>query len=424
MFKIDLTKKYVLAVSGGIDSMAMLYYFASLLPRPDFSVVTVNHGIRKEAQADCEFVKNYCQQLGVECQIYSVNVPEYRRENKLSEETSARLLRYGILDGLQCDYICLAHHKSDNAETVLMHILRGSGPHGACGISRESGKYIRPLLDWSKKDIEHYVNINGIPFVNDSTNSDTKYTRNFMRLEVMPLLKTINSEVEDNIIRFADNIALDNGYLDSLADISTVEFSDNKAAIPLDLLSQHKAISYRVLRKTFAELGVFKDIEKTHIEAILDLLNGQGGKKVYLPFGYIAVNDYNYITLEKFDAEEITYFEIPFAVGRTVTPVGVVGVSEKQSENSLMIDLNKMPSNAVIRLKRQGDVFEKFGGGTKTLKKYLIDEKIPQRKRQRLPLIASGNEVLVICGVEISEKLKVNDDSKVYYISLEKENVL
>ena len=424
MINLDLTKKYVLAVSGGIDSMVMLHCFAAYCPRPNFSVVTVNHGIRTEAQSDCEFVKRYCGELGVSCEIYIVNVPEYSKESKLSEETAARILRYKVLDGIDCDYVCLAHHQGDNAETVLMHVLRGSGALGASGIKRQNGKYLRPLLDMSRDEIERYASEHNVPFVNDSTNDETKYTRNYIRKKIIPALKELNPSAEQNIIRFAENIAADNEYLDSLADISTVEFSFNSARIPVSLLIQPQPIAYRILSKTFRQLGVVKDVERTHVDAIIGLAQGQGGRKAYLPFGYIAVNDYEYVTIEQLEITDESEYELPSALGQTVTPVGVVEVSQTERTDCLKIDVNKLPVDAVFRFKRQGDVFAKFGGGSKPLKKYLIDRKIPQRQRQNLLLVASGNEVFVILGVEISEKLKVTDESNVYYISIKKENVL
>lgn len=424
MIKLDLTAKYALAVSGGVDSMTMLHMFASLSPRPDFFVVTVNHNIRQEAQSDCDFVRSYCDRLNVECRVVSVDVPTYAWDNRLSEETAARILRYKVLDDLECDYVCLAHHKSDNAETVLMHILRGSGARGASGIRAQNGKYLRPLLDMTREEIELYAAQHNVPCVHDVTNDDDKYSRNFIRQNIIPQLQKVYPAAEQNIVRFAENIAEDCDYLDSLADVSSVEFGIDYARIPAALLLQPKPLAYRVANKTFSRLGVHKDIEKTHVEALIDLSCGVGGRRVNLPFGFVAVSDYNFVTLERVNCEQSAGFEIPFSVGTTVTPVGVVTVSKTPRDNALMFDLNKLPKDAVLRLKRQGDVFEKFGGGSKTLKKYLIDKKVPQRHRNGLVLVACGNEAYIICGVEISDKVRVTDASDVYYIYVTKDGTV
>lgn len=423
MIKLDFTAKYALAVSGGVDSMTMLHMFASLSPRPNFFVVTINHNIRKEAQSDCDFVQSYCKQLKVECHTVFVDVPRYASERKLSEETAARILRYEALDNADCDYVCLAHHMDDNAETVLMHILRGAGARGAAGIRKQNGKYLRPLLDMSREEIEQYASQHNVPYVHDSTNDETKYTRNFIRRKVLPLLRELNPNAEQNIVRFAENIAEDSDYLDSLADTLEAECFAGCASIPTSLLKMPKPLAYRVLNKVFNALGIYKDIEKTHIEAIIDLASGVGGRQVNLPFGFIAVNDYDVITIQPAAEFAPVEFEIPFAIGATTTPMGVVEVSKTFMENALRIDVTKLPPDAVFRLKRQGDVFTKFGGGSKTLKKYLIDKKISQRFRNGLILVASGNEVYVICGLEISDKVKVDDNSDTYYIAVRKETV-
>lgn len=418
MIKLDLTAKYVLAVSGGVDSMTMLHMFSSLSPRPDFCVVTVNHNIRDNAQSDCDFVENYCKKLNVKCRTVFVDVPAYAKENKISEETAARILRYQALDGEPCDFICLAHHMGDNAETVLMHILRGSGSNGACGIRTQKGKYVRPLLDMTREQILEYAAKNNVPYVHDSTNDETKYTRNFIRLNVLPSLKKLNPNAERNIARFAENVAEDCDYLDSLADVSSVEFAPMLARIPIALLRQPKPVSQRIIYKVFNRLGVYKDIEKTHITALIDLARGNGGRQVNLPFGFVAVCDYDFVTIEQSYNTLVDEFEIPFATGKIVTPIGIVEVGKTESKNALRFDLNKLPDGCVFRLKRQGDTFTKFGGGTKQLKKYLIDKKIPQRLRERLLLIANGSEVYAICGVEISDKIKTDDKSDIYYLTV------
>ena len=415
---LDLQLKYALAVSGGVDSMVMLHKFATLSPRPDFYVVTVNHGIRKEAESDCQVVADYCKQLGVECRVVIVDVPSYCEQHKLSIETGARILRYQVLNSLECDYVCLAHNANDNAETVLMHILRGSGAKGATGIKRINDKYFRPLLDLTREQIVQYAKDNNVPFVTDSTNDDTKYTRNFVRHKVLPLLTELNASAQQNILRFASNIAEDDEYLDSLADISTVEFATNLARVPKKLLLQPVPIAYRVLSKVFNVLGVFYDIEKTHFDAIVAIAQNVGGKRVNLPFNYVAINDYEHITICLNESNSATIVGIPFKIGRTETPLGVVEVSDHPLPDSLRIDVDKIPKTAVFRTRMQGDSFTKFGGGTKTLKDFLIDKKIPQRNRDSLLLVADGSNVLVICDVEISNSVKVEQKAKAYYIKL------
>ncbi len=416
MLKIDVTKKYALAVSGGVDSMVMLHAFAHHLPRPNFFVVTVNHNIRKEGVSDCKFVANYCQNLGIECQIFDVDAPGHATENKLSLETSARTLRYQIFEKLSCDYLCLAHHQRDNVETVLMHILRGSGLAGAQGIKQYNGKYFRPLLNLSKEQIEKYAKDNDVPFVTDTTNYDDKYTRNYIRNKVLPLLVEICPGAEQNVARFAQNVAVDEEFLRSLADISAVQFDDANAKIPIELLKQPHPIAFRVIKKVFEQLGVYCDVESNHLQAICNVANNFGGKQTHLPFGYVAINDYNCVTICKTLEISLDEWLIPFAVGVTQTPLGMVEVCQQPSNDALRFDLCAIPTTAVFRQRQSGDIFTKFGGGTKPLKEYLIDKKIPQRERDQLLLVADGHNVLAIVGVEISDSIKTEPNSQVYYI--------
>lgn len=419
---IDRTKKYALAVSGGADSMVMLHCFASLLPRPDFFVVTINHGIRQEAADDCAFVQEYCKKLNVECRVFCVDAPAYSKENKISLETAARILRYKVLDEQQCDLVCLAHHSGDNAETILMHLIRGSGAEGACGIRKLSGKYFRPLLSVTKRQIEDYAKANNVPFVQDSTNDDVTYRRNYVRHVILPELKKIVPAVEQNLERFAQNVAADNELLNSLADDSAVTIDGKTAKIPCELLNQPTPLAYRILKKTFARLGIFYDIESTHLAAICELATKCGGKSVDLPFGYVAISDYGTLSIEPQNAYDCPPFEIPFATGETQTPFGQVTVTKEKTPDGLAVDMNKLPRTAVIRNYRRGDAFTKFGGGTKPLNRYFIDKKIPERKRKTVPIIAIGNVALVVCGVEIADTVRTTAYSDVWYVTFYPQN--
>lgn len=404
--------------------MVMLHAFANHLPRPNFFVATVNHNIRKEGASDCQFVADYCKKLGVECQIYNIDAPTHAQQNKLSLETSARLLRYQIFDKLHCDFVCTAHHQRDNVETVLMHVIRGSGLVGAQGIKQYNGRYFRPLLQWSKQQIDDYARDNNVPFVIDQTNADDSYLRNYVRNRILPLLRDVCPSVEQNITKFAQNVTNDEQFLSSLADISTVQFIDDGAKIPLSLLEQPEPIAYRIIKKVMEKLGVFYDVERCHYKAICDVAHNVGGKQTYLPFGYVAINDYDHVTICKDVKTLATEWQIPFAEGITQTPLGTVLVTSEVQQDSLRFDIDKIPSTAVFRTRKIGDVFTKFGGGTKSLKEYLIDKKIPQRERDKLIVVADGHNVLIVVGVEIADSVKTKDQSKTYYIKNFKESEL
>lgn len=400
--------------------MAMLDMFVRHEPKLHFSVVTVDHSLRKESGSDCLFVQQWCAQHGVKCDIVKVDVNSYCREKGVSVETGARILRYEALNGRQCDYICLAHNKDDNAESVLMHIIRGSGLKGATGMQTFSGKYFRPLLEMTKKEVLQYCRDNAVPFVTDSTNSDCNYTRNFLRHKVIPLLKQINGNVIDNIVQFAENVALDQQYLTDCAVTDEVVTEEGKAFIPDSLLRQHPAVAYRVVDKTLAAMGVVNDFNRTHYLSVIALKDKQSGSRVDLPHGLTAYNDYNGVTICKSFATHSDYC-LPFKEGYIQLPSGTLYVGKRPVEGfCLRVDAKKIPPDAVIRTRSEGDVFTKFGGGTKPLKKFLIDKKIPARMRDAIPLIASDNRILVVCGVEIADSVKTDDKSEIYYINFTK----
>jgi tRNA(Ile)-lysidine synthase len=418
MLSIDKNKKYLLAVSGGSDSMAMLHMF--FVAGANIEVATVNHHIRAEAAADAALVSEYCRALGIPCHVLDVDVPTYAAAHSLSTETAARVLRYEALATITADLIVTAHNADDNAESILMHILRGAGTSGAVGMKQYSERYFRPLLSCTKQQLTDYCTTHNIPYTVDVTNADTHYTRNFLRHEVLPLLKRINANAINNILRFGENAAVDEDYLNTAADISSVVFSEKplSARIPKELLTQHPAVAARVALKVFRHLGVHHDIEKNHIDSLIALAGNFGGKKVSLPFDFTAINDYNSVYISRGGDSIPTAFCCPFVGERIETSVGVVTVSREQVDGALRFDSNAIVGGALLRNPRPDDTFTKFGGGTKKLTRYLMDKKVPRRQRDRLLVVANGNEVLIIIGVEISEKVRVNDGSDVCYIKL------
>ena len=189
------SQKFLLAVSGGVDSMVMLHTFLQAMPTDKFAVISINHNLRPEGAFDCNFVKQYCQEQGVVFFYKSINVKQFASDAKMSIETAGRQLRYKaieeVADTYGYDTICLAHHADDNAETVLLHLVRGGGLRGVSGIHRRQGRYFRPLLKYSKQDILNYAEDNQITNVEDKTNTDTQYKRNLVRHNIIPALKEI-----------------------------------------------------------------------------------------------------------------------------------------------------------------------------------------------------------------------------------------
>ena len=403
------------ALSGGRDSMALLHYMLSLKLKYHFNVIALNveHGIRGEtSKNDTSFVKNYCKQNNVELLCFSVDSIKTAKQYKLSIEQAARKLRYdcffNAINDKKCDVVATAHHQSDLCESVLLNILRGSGVKGAIGIkSNFENKIIRPFLSVSKQEIDNYVKENDIPFVTDETNFSDEYTRNFLRLNVMPIIKKAFPEAEKSIARFSEISEIENDFMESTA-LKAVNISSDGVKITLPL---HPAILSRATIIALKNLGVEKDWEKAHIDAVINLSNLNNGSRINLLNGIIVAKEYGELTFYKQRAS--SDIELPFSVGvidiygQSVT---IEKVKKPQDlKDGFYADLNKIPNSAVIRFKRDGDTFTKFGGGTKPLGEYLCDLKIPLRTRDFIPVIADGKTILAIVGIAISEKIKVEN---------------
>lgn len=417
-------------VSGGSDSMALLHYLAGVQEELDFEVVAIhiNHGIREESRDEEEFVMSKCRELGVRAYKFKINSPKIAKEKNESIETAAREGRYDIFKSLiqrgVVDKIALAHHESDQAETILMHIFRGSGIAGARGMEPiREGIYIRPMLNVSKKEIMNYVLDNNIDYVQDNSNFDNEYNRNFLRNVILPQICQRWPGAESGIVSFGRTVSEDDDFINNYVKDSDVVYDDEIAKIPLTYFTYPTSVLNRLLIKIFKRVGIQKDFEKKHIEMITDLAKyGENGSRVQLPFEVVAVREYNYLTLVN-KLKNRPELRVPFGIGEIeLENIGKI-ITKKvkvydSKPNFLFIDIDKVPVDAIWRYREDGDVFTKFGGGTKKLKSYFIDKKIPQRIRNYIPVLASGNEILVIGGIEISDKVKIDENSKIASINI------
>ena len=372
-------KRVGVAVSGGADSMALLHFLTEKAPLFNFTVLAINidHCMRGEESAcDSKFVKDYCDKIGVPVILFNANDDG----EILSGEESARNYRYScfkkVIDNGYCDLIATAHHKSDFVETALINLFRGSSPSGLTGIKEQSDYIIRPLIYTDKEQIDAYVRGQNLPFVVDSTNLETDYARNFLRLKVLPLIKEKFPQAENNVQKFATLLALDDEYLNSLA---TALVSKDGNAIKVSF-SAEKTILARAFVIALKMAGIKKDYEKKHVDMLCDLFfNGETGSEVSLIFGVTAVKEYDFITLYK--KEQQTFTPCPVKEGEysfcdchlTIKKVDVTKITDLKDEVVKYIDADKLPTTAVIRTRLDGDKFKTFSGNGKKLKDYLID---------------------------------------------------
>ena len=402
------------ALSGGRDSIALCH----ALKHAGESIVAINveHGIRGEASLrDSDFVKEFCKKEGITLYSYSVDAPTFAKENGYTLEQAARILRYAIFDKAvgegKCDLVALAHHSGDQAETILMHVLRGTGIAGLVGMKKLSGKYIRPLLDYSREDIDAYVQANNLEYVDDETNEDSTYTRNFLRAELSKL-KEKYPDLENSFMRLSRTAFETEEYLQSI--LPNVEVENGEVLISD---CDNPFVLKRLVLNAAKALGVSQDIEEKHLEAVVLLASNENGKRLNLTHGLTAFKDSRGIVLVRDENAEYGE-EVPFGVGRfeafgvQVEIVKSVSEAELKSGVSLYCDMDKLPKGCVLRYRHDGDFIRKFGGGTKSLGDFLTDKKVPARKRDGLVVVAKDSEIFAVLCVDISREVKVDENTK------------
>lgn len=419
-------KKICVALSGGRDSVALAHYLFvhSLAGGYTLCAVNCEHGIRgEESLRDTAFVKEFCGKLNLPLYCFSADCVAKAREERVSVESAARAFRYScfkqILAEGKADVIATAHHADDNAETVLFNLCRGSSLSGLKGIGDREG-FIRPFLSLTRSEIDLYIKENSLSYVEDSTNVFDEATRNIIRHKVLPVLKDSVPGAVKNISRLSALVKEDDELLYSLSK-GLLSFSSGRAYIEAD---ERKPLFMRAALTALKKLGIEKDYTYAHLLSVYNLLFAENGDEVSLPKGVRAVREYGKICL-CIEGEKPSDISLPFSAGKTVLDGAEITVTESSDEANkavlggakiLKFNPCALPEGCVFRFRREGDVFKKFGGGTKKLKDFLIEKKIPRKDRDFIPLIACGDEVFAVCGVEISDKIKCADGTPVCYV--------
>jgi len=429
--------KVVVGVSGGADSMCLLSLLLECKKYVDFSVIAIhiNHNIRnEEAVRDEEFVRKFCLENSVEFKSVHINTLSYAKKQGKTIEQAARELRYDVFNKVlkleKANKLFIAHHKDDQAETVLMHILRGASIKGARGMSDISDKICRPLLNFSRHQIVEYNKINNIDFIKDSSNDDVHYSRNYIRHEVLPKLEKIYPNVVTALSSFASKCARDDDFIESLVPLEFLMSDGNKAELSDKIYNLNYALSSRLIKKAFESLNVFADIEEKHIKDVLNLFTLKNGSSINLPHEVKAYKEYNKVVIIK--DKKIKSFSINFKLeefnfegyGKISSHILEEGTEIKFEKGEHYVDYAKIPKTAIWRNKKDGDIFAKFGSGSKKLCDYFTDKKVPLRIRDRIPVLAVGNKILVVAGLDISESVKItNNTQKIVKITYEKDKI-
>ena len=437
---IDEGDKILVGVSGGADSVCLLHCLSRVASELNFSLgaMHVNHCIRgEEADRDMNFVRKLCTEMKIEIYIEKVDVPNLAKVENLSVEAAGRLARYRAFHKICQDYgfnkIATAHNRDDQAETVLMRIIRGTGIDGLSGIQyKRPDGVIRPILDIERKDIEKYLSENDMDFCSDSTNKDNNYTRNNIRNVLLPMIRNeFNPNINAALSNLAETSSQDgsfiNGYSERLYNRINGPIKNKKPTV-LDIESLkllEESIKVRVIKCALSEvMGKGYKIEKIHVDSIINLLDKETGARTELPKDLIVVVRYGWLVFEKEDnlpenfyADKIHYeVEIGriYDVAEYNISVKLTDPNVKIESNQLMLDYDKLTDKKLyIRFRRKGDKIAVFSDGrTKKLKSLLIDLKIPRNKRDEIPLLCCDDEVIAVIGYRCAEPYKKNKNTK------------
>lgn len=440
---IEENDSIIVGVSGGADSVCLLFVLLELRERIPFSikVVHIEHGIRgQDSLDDADFVDNLCKEKGIPFYLYPADVVKAARDKKISVEEAGREARYeafaDVMERFGGNKIAVAHHANDQAETILWNLVRGSGLKGLCGTRPVRDCIIRPLLGTSRSEIEAYLRERKIPYRTDSTNLSDDYTRNKLRLHVLPYLeKELNGAATAHIAETGRHLQKIEDYMEDASRREAKDctcISEGRAVIDTDNFAKKpEVIQEYIFRLCLKEMGCgLRDIGSIHIDNLMKLPDLQPGRRIQLPGGYTAKRLPGQISIfreeedpgEKADTGGTDY-ELQIQVPGTYIWKGKrVTFSREIYENQIIeekpytkwLDYDKIYNAVSLRSRRSGDYFiTNREGGKKKLKSYFIDEKIPQDERDRILLLADGSHIMWIVGYRISEAYKVTKDTKI-----------
>ena len=423
---VEGTQGVLCAVSGGPDSMALLHAFNEHSKKNGYRLYAghVNHCIRINACQDEKLVHDFCLHLDIPFLSMSRDVPNEAKLTGKSLEEAARDVRYECLESMRqrsdTQYIALAHHKSDQAETVLFRLLRGTGMKGLCGMQSQNGLLIRPFLSITRQEILEYVAFHHIPFCEDETNYNQNYSRNYLRLTIMPSLHRINQNVEDSLCRLSSLVREDEDYLEGQARLLLCSAKISTSEVNLSVLMDAPLpLRRRVLRIWLSEF-LSKDVSFDHIEGIMGILSSGG--EWYLPGGNrVLCSSRRMIFSPAGKAIKAASTEVllnvagkTFFDGDFISSNWVLEHASCSAQDFIQyFDGDRIPEDTAFRHRRNGDIITPLGmDNSKKLKDYLIDRKIPHFVRDKLTLLCSGNQVLWVVGCGISEQVKITPYTK------------
>ena len=407
--------RVLIGVSGGADSIALLEFFVSVKEKYDLDICVahIEHGIRGEDSVnDAEFVKNYCKKLGVNFYLKAIDAPNLAKKAKMGVEEYSRMARYDFFNTIECDKIATAHNLTDNIETLLFRLARGTGLKGACSIPAVRGKIIRPFIEVSSGEIRKWCNDNNIPYRVDCTNSDSAYSRNLIRLEILPLFEKLNANYQDNIENFISDVNEDYAFIDNYVKSIYPKIVKNNEIYLTKLNELDLSIKKRILIMFFDENGY--SLNRIHLQSVIDITLKSG--KSQIKENVFAISAKGKIRIAKFnDLNKKDEF---------VTKI--LNIDEFKDKNiDFYCDCDKIVGNIIIRAKQAGDRIKPAGRNvSKTLKKLFNESAYPIEKRDKKIVVCDDIGIVGVIGLCADERVKVDcNTAKILTIKLPSEDL-
>ncbi|AJA49773.1 tRNA(Ile)-lysidine synthase [Clostridium pasteurianum DSM 525 = ATCC 6013] len=447
MFSVN--DKVIVAVSGGPDSMCLLHVLNRIKDKLNIKIIAahVNHCLRgNESDEDEVYVKEFCSKLNIDFYSTRVDINRFSKEKGLSSEMAGRAARYEFFENIKskvgAQKIAIAHNANDQAETILMRIMRGTGIAGIVGIKPVRDKiFVRPLIKIGREEIESYCKKEHINPRIDNTNLTNIYSRNKVRLELIPYIKrNFNEDIITTLNRLSDTVNVDNDYLEYISSQKYKLFCDEKKdeiIIHKEAFLEHKAIIARIIRKSICYLlNNTYNFEKKHILDIINLQLHKTGTNLDLPKNIKVYNNYGDISIyfknEKIINKDNNEYEL-FTGKNIIQSKKIIITIKTLSKNNRVnfkennfikyFDYYKIKDKIILRYRKKGDKFIPIGmSGNKKLKDMFIDMKIEKSLRDKIPLICFGSEIAWIVGYRVSDKFKVDENTiKILEIKFESE---
>jgi len=414
--------KVLLAVSGGPDSVCMAHVLCKIAPEYGLNLhfVYFDHGIREGTHKEMEFVKNMAKEQGYGFTSGKADVPGYAKLESISIEEAARRLRYKFLeevaDSEGCDKIALGHTASDQVETLIFRLARGTGLRGLTLIPPKRDRYIRPLIEITREQVLEYLRRENIPYMLDHSNYSLEYTRNFIRHRIVPLLRDINPRIETSVLRLREIVEREVAErMRTVRElwVQLIEEGKHGLFLKLEPFSElHDAIKCWVIEEAIIKVkGGLGKIEKLHIEQVLEFINsGKTGNRIELP-GLYVINYYNKVLIAPRLPEEVIPSPVELPVGgeatwgdyKFVTRIFSKKVELMFSPYIAYFDMSEIDPPLTIRARQPGDRMRIFGKGyLKKLQDIFVDLKVPRYVRDLVPLVCDKNYILWVVGYKRS----------------------